>query len=244
VRRDKALTTIQDLPPGLHPFYHRIFDQLNEGESAVVKGCMRLLKVVMLAYRPLNLAEVGGATGLSDEEVAVEALVDRCASFVKMRGTDIEFVHQSARDYLAGNDGQSVLDTREQYGHAEIVLSCLTHLSERLKVNLIDLPRPDSTRETMKALKDQKRNALVTSVDYAATFWVQHLDVAKRTTLIQNALAEQGEVGTFLRTKLLEWLECLSLLDKLPRVIEALKILTDAADVSNIYVKFSRSLSY
>jgi hypothetical protein len=96
VRRDKALTTIQDLPLGLYPLYHRIFDQLNKGEPAVVKGYMRLLKGMMLAYGPLNLVEVGGVTGRSDEEVAVEALVDRCASFVKMRGTDIEFVHQSA----------------------------------------------------------------------------------------------------------------------------------------------------
>jgi hypothetical protein len=243
VRRDKALTTIQDLPPGLHPFYHRIFDQLNKGESAVVKGCMRLLKGMMLAYRPLNLAEVGGVTGLSDEEVAAEALVDRCASFVKMRGTDIEFVHQSARDYLAGKNEQSILDSHGHYGHGEIALSCLSHLSERLKVNLVDLPRPDSTRESMKAQKDKKRNTLIASVDYAATFWVQHLEGARRTTLIQDALAEQGEVTTFLRTKLLEWLECLSLLDKLPRAVEALKILTDAADVSNIYVRFPGSSS-
>ena len=63
---------------------------------------------------------------------------------------------------------------------------------------------------------------------------MQHLEGAKRTTLIQNALAEQGEVDIFLYTKLLEWLECLSLLDKLPRAIKALKTLTDAADVSNI----------
>ena len=160
-----------------------------------------------------------------------------------MRGTDIEFVHQSARDYLAGKNGQSILDSHGPYGHGEIVLSCLSHLSERLKVNLVDLSRPDSTRESMKALKDKKRNTLVASVDYAATFWVQHLEGTKRTTLIQDALAEQGEVATFLCTKLLEWLECLSLLDKLPRAIEALKTLIDAADVSNIYVRFPGSLS-
>lgn len=230
VHREEALTTIQDLPPGLHPLYHRILSQLSSGESAVVKGCMRLLMVMMLAYRPLNMAEVGSVTGLSDEWVASRALVDRCASFVRMRDTDIEFVHQSARDYLAGTSGQSILDSYENHGHSEIALSCLSYLSQRLKVNLINLPRPDSTRESMK------RNELVASVDYAATFWVQHLEGAKQRTLIQNALAEQGEVGTFLRTKLLEWLECLSLLDKLPRALEALKILTDATDVSRIYL--------
>ncbi len=229
VHREEALTTIQDLPPGLHPLYNRVFHQLRSGHSAMVKGCMRLLKAILLAYRPLNIAEVGYVSGLSEEWDAIKALVDRCASFLKMRGTDIEFVHQSARDYLAGKISQSIFDSYKCYGHGEIALSCLSYLSQRLKANLIDLPRPDSTRELME------RNTLVSSIDYAASFWVQHLDGAQQISLIQNALAEQGEVGTFLRTKLLEWVECLSLLDKLPRVFEALNTLTDMADVSDIY---------
>ena len=237
VHREEALTTIQDLPLGLHPLYHQILNQLSSGEPAVVNGCMRLLMAMMLAYRPLNMAEVGSVTGLSDEWVTSRALVDRCASFIRIRDIDIEFVHQSARDYLAGTSGQSVLDSYGNYGHSEIALSCLSYLSQRLKVNLIDLPQPDSTRESMK------RNTLVASVDYAATFWAQHLESAKRTTPIQNALSEKGEVGIFMRTKLLEWLECLSLLDKLPLAIEALKILADAADVSRSYLVFRITIS-
>ncbi|KFY28683.1 hypothetical protein V491_00343 [Pseudogymnoascus sp. VKM F-3775] len=219
--KDKALATIQGFPPGLPAFYCRVFKQLNEGESAVVKGCMRLLKAMTLAYRPLNVEEVGSIIGLSEQLITIEAWIDRCASFVKRRGIDIEFVHQSARDYLAGKDGQSILDPYEHYGHSEIALNCLSHLTERLKINLVDLPHPDSTRESMK------RNALIVSVDYAANFWAQHLECVKRTTLIQSALAKQGEVDTFLRTKLLEWLECLSLLDRLLRAIEILNTLAD-----------------
>ena len=237
VHRDKALSIIQDLPPGLHPYYHRMFSQLSSGQSTVVKGCIRLLKVMMLAYRPLNLEELGSVTGLSDGEVSIEVLVDRCASFVKMRGTNTEFVHESAREYLAGKDGQPILDSYDQYGHAEVVLNCLTYLSERLKINLVDLPRPDFTRERLKELKDEKKDLYLASLDYAATFWVQHLHDARRNALVGDALVgdvltEQGEIGTFLRTKLLEWLECLSLLDRLPIAIHALGILTDAADVS------------
>jgi len=238
VSRDKVLTAIHDLPPGLHPFYSRIFDQLSKGESALVERCMRLLKVMLLVYRPLKVDEVSSVTGLSDEDFAIEALVDRCASFVKKQGTDIEFVHQSARDYLGGKHAQSVIDSYEQIGHGEIALSCLSYLSGRLKFNLADLLRPTSTRESVKALSDTKRNLLLASVDYAATFWAQHLKDAKRSMLIQNALADQKEVDMFLHTKLLEWLECLSLLDKLPRSMEALKILRDAIDVSNVYVQF------
>ena len=183
VRRDKALKTIQELPPGLDAFYHRIFDQLSHGEPVMVEKCLRLLKVMMLAYRPLNVLEVGRVTGFSDREVAIEALVDRCASFIKIRRTSIEFVHQSARDYLAGKDRQSLLDSYDNYGHSNVTLSCVTYLSERLKANLVDLPRPDSTRQSLKELKDEKRNTVIASLDYAATFWVQHLKVAKRVAI-------------------------------------------------------------
>lgn len=234
VHRDKALTTIQHLPPDLPDFYRRVFNQLNEGESAVVKGCMRLLKAMMLAYRPLNVEEVGSVTGLSEQLVVIEVWVDRCASFVKRRGAYIEFVHQSARDYLAGRDGQSIFDAYENYGHGEIALNCLSHLTKRLKVNLVNLSRPDSTRESMKT------NALLISVDYAATFWVQHIECVKQTTLVQNALAEQGEACTFLCTRLLEWLECLSLLDRLPSAIEILSTITDVVRITH---QFPLSLS-
>jgi hypothetical protein len=63
---------------------------------------------------------------------------------------------------------------------------------------------------------------------------------AKQIPLIQDALAEQGEIAIFLHIKLLEWLECLNLLDKLPRALKALKTLTDVAGWSNIDIFGSR----
>jgi hypothetical protein len=232
VPRKDALSTIQKLPPGLPAFYHRIFHQLSRGESDVVKGCMRLLKVMLVVYRPLRAAEVNSVTDLSAEESAIDALVDRCASLVRKREAEIEFVHKSARDYLLGKDGQSPLDSYEHHGHGEITLSSLSFLSARLKANLLDLPRPDSTREMMIALEDKRRNAILASLDYTVTFWVRHLESAEQTQLIQNALAKQGEVDAFLRKKFLEWLEGLSWLDQLPRAVDALRILKDVADVS------------
>ncbi|KAF7919155.1 uncharacterized protein EAE98_009475 [Botrytis deweyae] len=223
VHRENTLTTIQDLPPGLHLYYNRVLHELSKGQPAVVKGCMRLLRVMMLVYRPLNVVEVDSVLGLSKNDTA--RVLDRCASFLKVRGTDIKFVHQSARDYLAGENGRSILDTSELYGHNDIAVSCLSYLSQNLKTNLVDLPRPDSTRKSIEG------NQLMASLDYAATFWAQHLEGAREETPIQNSSIEQGVVGTFLRSMFLEWLECLSLLDKLSRATEALKMLKDIADL-------------
>jgi hypothetical protein len=232
VDRACVLATIKELPPGLTPFYHRIFDKLREGEPAVVDASMRLLKVMLIVYRPLREEEVSSATGLP-ENVAIDLLVDQCASFVKKQGASIEFVHQSARDYLA-QEAQTTLSSYKSWGHDKIALSCLLCLSQQLKVNLVDLLRPDSQRGPTKGFQDMAGKGPLNNVDYAATFWVQHLADAEPTTLLGDALGDQGEVIAFLRAKLLEWFECLSLLDQLPRAIEALRIIADASSVSTV----------
>ncbi|KAJ5207896.1 hypothetical protein N7449_002275 [Penicillium cf. viridicatum] len=230
VSQDKVLTTIRNLPPGLHPFYDRILNQLSEGEPDDVYKCMRLLKAMILAYRPLKMEEVPSVTSLTNEDDAIQMLVNRCASFVRMQEHNIEFVHQSARDYLAGENGQSLLDLYERFGHNEIVLCCLSYLSNRLKVNILDLSRLDSTRESSKLQKDTQGTVRLSCLNYAATFWVQHLKSIKQTVIAQSVFIEKGVVGTFLNKRLLEWLECLSLLDRLPWAIGLLKTLQNVVE--------------
>lgn len=59
VRRDQALSTIQSLPPGLHPFYDRILHQISKGEPEDVRGGIRLLKSMILTYRPTMAGLLG-----------------------------------------------------------------------------------------------------------------------------------------------------------------------------------------
>ncbi|KAJ5941135.1 G-protein beta WD- 40 repeats containing protein [Penicillium verrucosum] len=204
---------------------------------------MRLLKAMMLVYRPLKVEEVPSVTGLTNEDDAIMTLVNRCASLIKVQENNIEFIHQSAREYLAGVNGQSMVDSHECFGHYEIVLGCLSQLSKWLKVNLLDLPRPDSTKEAWKTIKDQKGIVQLGCLGYAATFWVQHLKNIKRGTIVKSGLVEKGAVGLFIHTKLLEWLESLSLLDELPRATEALNTLVDIAKMYSSAVIFSPELS-
>lgn len=84
----------------------------------------------------------------------------------------------------------------------------------------------------MKELMDGGKGAVLDGIEYAATFWAQHPKLAESAPRVQIALTEKGDVGHFLYTKLLEWLECLSLLDQLPRAIGALEVLANVAVVS------------
>ncbi|KAK5202848.1 hypothetical protein LTR96_011230 [Exophiala xenobiotica] len=243
VKREDALSVIRNLPPGLTPFYDRIIRQICDGENSVVEGCVRLLKVMMTTYRPLDVRELCGVSGFLNDQPHIEKLIGRCASFVVKRGDKINFVHQSARDYLAGTAGGAVLDRHDRYEHGDIAINSLAYLCRRLKVDLLDHKRPDISRETIKG----RENESLVALDYAATFWFRHLEVAGNE-VVQRALGDQGQVITFLQTRLLEWLECLSWLDEMPRAIEALEILgevltkTAHSDISTFVTDAQRFL--
>ena len=224
VIRHPWMTTgeIRDLTSGLMAFYDRIMRQICEGELSLVKGCVRLLKVMMTTYRPLDVRELSSVSGLLVDRPHTDKVIGRCASFVTRRGNKIHFVHQSARDYLAGAAGGAVLGGHDRYGHGDVAMHSLAYLCQRLKVDLLDLKRPDSSREVIQGHEIE----LLITLDYAATFWFRHLKVAG-DEIVQRALSDQGQVTTFLQTRLLEWVECLSWLDKMARVIEALKMLAD-----------------
>lgn len=219
-----ALATINDTPKGLMPFYRQAFQQLSGSRES--EACKHALKVLMLAYRPLHVSELEGLTNNTDGEEEVRRLVDQCSSFVQLRKNSVEFVHQSARDYLGGKDGQAPLDCPSPYGHLELAMSCFYHLNRRLKVNLLDLPKPDSTWTLSDVSADGgKAQKLLQSLDYAATFWIQHLEGARLSQAHQGVFDKGRVVSDFLHGKFLEWLECLALLGRLRVSVEGIKIL-------------------
>ena len=231
ISRNETLSTIQEIPSGLNEFYHRMLSQLCEGEPVDVKGCVRLLRVMMLAYRPLHIYELKSVMGFSDDQQEIDRLVERSVSFVKMRGQYVEFVHQSIRDYLTKGPGRSILDF-DRYSHHEMAISCLITLSKQLKVDLMDLLRPDIIRETAKDTMNESKNKLLASLAYATTFWHQHIDMAQDDLAVKDTLTEDGTLNKFFQTRFLEWLECLSLLDQLPQAIKALETLSQILPVS------------
>ncbi|OQE21964.1 hypothetical protein PENSTE_c011G07970 [Penicillium steckii] len=240
VCRDEVLSTIESLPQGLPAFYDKIFKQLTTGEPDIVRSCIRLLKVMILVYRPLVLEEVSSVTGLTDEKNFIQALVHRCASFINLQGKSIHFVHQSARDYLVGEKGKPALNFHEQFGHNEIVENCLSQLSTRLKVNLMEEPRLDSDRNFLLQSTNEKGQATLISLSYVSIFWVAHIQrglwlayhgETEECMTEQHAFPDGGPVITFLHTRLLEWLEYLSLAGRLQVGMGALESLKITAKV-------------
>jgi hypothetical protein len=134
-------------------------------------------------------------------------------------------VHQSARDYLSGKDGQSPLDSPTQYGHLQLAMSCLSHLNRRLKPNLLNLSMPNSTWPPSSTSAESKSTKLLVGLNYAATSWIQHIHDAQRDQALQGVFIKGGLVFDFLHNRLLEWSECLALLGRLQVSVEGLEVL-------------------
>ena len=228
VHRNEALSTLRHIPPGLDAVYRRILDEIEQGDSMVSKTCLSLLQVIMLAYRPLDIAEAASMMDSTDKVMDLDVIITRCATIIRRRENTIELIHQSARDYLAGDEGRARLIQFKAYEHGEIAFRCMSMLSKQLRFNIANLTHWDADIQSTTPLVTCARFA---GLNYAATSWVNHLKNANPTA-VRNALEDHKEVSSFLSERLLEWLEYLSLQSELSRAVTMLAELVGLAQVS------------
>ncbi|KAK5453277.1 hypothetical protein LTR55_012157, partial [Exophiala xenobiotica] len=117
----KALSTLQDLPPGLPDLYVRMMDQVFQNEDDEDRNCcFRILRSVTLTFRPLSKEELIAIAelppGLLDSDLF--DLIELCGSFLAIREGIIYFIHQSAKDYLVTGGAQRLFPAslREEHG--------------------------------------------------------------------------------------------------------------------------------
>ncbi|OQN95437.1 hypothetical protein B0A48_18545 [Cryoendolithus antarcticus] len=182
VHADKVFHTLHETPPGLGTLYSRIFFKLNQGDSSMVKRYIRMLKVMMIAIRPLAVVEVESATVLGREEVLSVDVVE----ITRLPGWD---------------RGESPLEACESYGHDDIALTSIAVLEEHRKADPLNLPRLDSTWTAAEPTEIKEKKELLTKVEYATTFCTQHIDSAGPSGLVDGIHAEGGQVDAPLSIK-------------------------------------------
>jgi hypothetical protein len=218
-----ALSTLDELPSGLHELYAQAFNKLRDNDVDVADSCMRLLRVMMLAFRPLHLEEMRSVVGWRHEAIIDERIVQHCSTFIRKREGSIEFVHQSARDFLGRIEKDSKADSFSRYGHGDMAVNAVTFLTQHLNLNIMKLPWPPTTQAIEKAQETVEQHEIICGLAYAAIFWVQHLVEISPSDKSKIEQSYVKPVDTLLRSKALEWFECLSLLRSLNRGVEGLK---------------------
>jgi hypothetical protein len=114
-------------------------------------------------------------------------------------------LHTSFRDFLTNKEksGEFCIDLRD--AHRQLAHSCLGLLLNSLRFNICDLETSYLSNKDVVDLKSRVDKHIPPALSYACRFWDDHLEhIGFETDLY-------GKLRTFFETKLLFWLEALSL---------------------------------
>ena len=140
--------------------------------------------------------------------------------------------HQSFLDFLTDparcNDERFFIDPPVH--HADLLFSCLDLMGEKLMKNICDLNGCPLLSE-VKDLPDRKKASVGEALEYACRFWAKHLsEVPSSGPHVERVKAAIDE---FFTTRLLFWIEALSLTGYLDLGVHALR------DVDGWYLSVS-----
>ena len=176
LRKYKA-TEVEDaldlFPPGLDELYARILLQIDSGRREIAA---RILRWVVMAFRPLTLSELSIAieTTVERSDVAfkpderIRDQVSNCGYFLQIQGDEVGLIHQSAKDYLLRKTSDSNLElevfrVKEEVANLEIARRCLNYLHSGALEN-----------SEFNMLKNTSHLRAFPLLKYAALHWHEH----------------------------------------------------------------------
>ncbi|OPB43187.1 hypothetical protein A0O28_0088230 [Trichoderma guizhouense] len=210
VRKRHVLSKMAEFPSDLGPLYERMMQQIRASEDSDL--CERILRLVSVLYRPITLTELASLLEVENEydREDLEETVASCGSFLV-----------SAQDFLL-KDSMFVSGLGSQ--HYTVFSRSLDILSVTLRQDMYNLRHPGALIEeyTPNQAEDVLRHA-----KYSCVYWVDHLQAVNglEREKCMLSLRDNGIVHHFLKEKLLNWLEALSLLKKMRDAARVVRIL-------------------
>ena len=208
----EAESIIDELPSGLEPLYDHMLSQIKSLRKGQSEICYEILRSMTLAFRPVYLEELQSITSLPSRlainPAGMRSTVEMCGSFLAIRENQINFVHQSAKDYLMLGGGQEIFNTDQSEEHCKIVVQSIRTMSGTLKRNLANLKHPGVVNFTPTSPE-------LSTIAYAVCFWIHHLlEYVRGSDNLPGPHHPPESIYQFLQTHVLHWIEALSLLGK------------------------------
>jgi hypothetical protein len=229
----RTRAVLQALPPGLDPLYDQMMAQITTQDAETAEYCREILRSITLAFRPLQLEELGVVAGLPKDNFgdvqAVADLVGRCGSFLTTRQGIVSFIHLSAKDYFTAGNGRQVFDGTWAHLHAWMADRLLDRMDSMLRRDVCGLQKPGA-RTHDESTQVCIKNSNLAQIAYACEYWVEHLQAGGQSC--SSMLADNGKVHRFFQKHLLHCLEAMGLLQKISEAILALQKLEAGLQVS------------
>lgn len=206
---DELIGRVEQIPTDLDGLYTGML--VNMIKSKFATHCKKVLLVMTNAYRPLHLSELIGLANLPIESDQ-EQIVRRCGFLALGDDNSIAyFVHQSAKDYLVQGGGPEILSCVFPNGHIEghhMIVTQSLECMNQLQRDIDGLERPGFCIDELKGCKD---DSLLEPLRYSCVYWADHL-CASSAGYQTISLRDDGPINEFWKTRLLYWLEALSLM--------------------------------
>jgi hypothetical protein len=196
----------------LDELYTRILKRIFETNDTDLMGCFRSVMGCMLAAKePLSISALQKLC--SDKESANGNVVGQIIrplgsllSGVAQESIPIRLLHTSFRDFLTDRDRSGLFYIDTSSLHHTLTLSTLRVIMEELRFNICQLETSHRRNKDVSDLVERAKKAISSHLSYSCRFWADHL---RNTSFAFNI---NDEIRDFLHTRLLLWLEVLSLI--------------------------------
>ncbi|KAM3513135.1 hypothetical protein MY11210_003247 [Beauveria gryllotalpidicola] len=209
---------LASLPKGLKPLYSEMLKRIRRSEHESLYR--QLLSIMSAVFRPLTFVELRALSSqlLDDyDDGDLERRIARCGSFLTVKDKTVSFVHKSAKDYLLGEEGFVAESSGWPMQHYTIFLMALELLTSTLRRDMckLDFLGPLSERDSQPDLEP------LMPISYATVFWMDHFKNSAFKECFDPVRQREaaGLVYKFIEEKYIYWLEALSLLKSLARVM-------------------------
>ncbi|EAQ86590.1 hypothetical protein CHGG_07843 [Chaetomium globosum CBS 148.51] len=213
--------------------YLPILDQLTVGRtnlqrSRILAQFQDIVGPIVLLSQPLSVLSL--ARLLNIPPTTIHGILNSLHSVLDIPSEDdapVRLFHLSFRDFLVDPAKRTTNEfwIDEAKYHKTLAEKCIQVMGQHLERDICGLRVPGILRSE---IGQQTINAhLPPEVQYACQYWVHHLKESKHN------IEDDGPVHTFLTSRLLHWLEALSLLGRLSDGVLLIRTLLQAAQLQS-----------
>ena len=205
----------------LDSLYDRILYETFSKDIALVYSNFRsIIGTIVLLVNPLPPPAIARLVGLKTEQVMPYLTsIGSLLALGEDPNTPVRSFHKSFPDFIT--DPSRCTDIRLHISpgllHLELAANCLRVMNDELEQNLLSLPDYALNSE-VKDLETRIDNHISVALRYACQFWHNHL-----TKIGEDVTGVFSHLHVFLEKKFLAWLEVVSVLGVVGRVVGALE---------------------
>jgi hypothetical protein len=210
-----------------------LIGQNKQETQQLVKEFRQIVGAIIVLATPLSVSALSNLLDLEPNKIQIR--IDRLHSVLnipaesRLSDRPVRLLHQSFRDFLLDNETKEMEGGKQFWVHKKMVhqnltYQCLDVMRRKLRKNICDLP--DDCLQRNDISSDSVKRHLPPELRYACRYWAQHLvQSQEQARMLAMALST-------LKVHLLHWVEAMSILGILSEVLEIIKRVQSAIQVS------------